>query len=156
MWVDAIKVHLQYKSCTSEQRPLTIRKRLLVKCLWSLLLKRRKRRKKSRPPFHPLARVCLHCPTHEGIDISTTAFPSCLRVPLLQCAAVRPSSSPPPLLATPSRPLLILSQRRRCRMDLPGPTTSVGTRTDYSVGPWDYSACATRHLKAWSTRTTQE
>jgi hypothetical protein len=41
-------------------------------------------------------------------------------------------------------------------LDLPGPTTSVGTRTDYSVGPWDYSACATRHLKAWSTRTTQE
>jgi hypothetical protein len=33
-----------------------------------------------------------------------------------------------------------------CRMDLPGPTTSVGTRTDYSVGPWDYLACATRHL----------
>jgi hypothetical protein len=24
-----------------------------------------------------------------------------------------------------------------CRMDLPRPTTSVGTRTDYSVGPWD-------------------
>jgi hypothetical protein len=22
-----------------------------------------------------------------------------------------------------------------CRMDLPDPTTSVGTRTDYSVGP---------------------
>jgi hypothetical protein len=43
-----------------------------------------------------------------------------------------------------------------CHMDLPGPTTSVGTRTDYSVGPWDYPACATRHLKAWSTRTTQE
>jgi hypothetical protein len=43
-----------------------------------------------------------------------------------------------------------------CRMDLPGPTTSVGTRTDYSVGLWDYPACATRHLKAWSTRTTQE
>jgi hypothetical protein len=41
-------------------------------------------------------------------------------------------------------------------MDLPRPTTSVGTRTDYSVGPWDYPACATRHLKAWSTRTTQE
>jgi hypothetical protein len=35
-----------------------------------------------------------------------------------------------------------------CRMDLPGPTTSVGTKTDYSVGPWDYSACATRHLMA--------
>jgi hypothetical protein len=43
-----------------------------------------------------------------------------------------------------------------CRMDLPGPTTSVGTRADYSVGPWDYPACATRHLKAWSTRTMQE
>jgi hypothetical protein len=26
-------------------------------------------------------------------------------------------------------------------MDLPGPTTSVGTRTDYSVGPWDYLSC---------------
>jgi hypothetical protein len=46
--------------------------------------------------------------------------------------------------------------RQVCRMDLPGPTTSVGTRTDYSVGPWDYPSCATRHLKAWSTRTTQE
>jgi hypothetical protein len=43
-----------------------------------------------------------------------------------------------------------------CRMDLPGPTTSVGTRTDYSVGPWDYPACAIRHLMAWSTRTTEE
>jgi hypothetical protein len=43
-----------------------------------------------------------------------------------------------------------------CRMDLPGPTTSVGTRTDYSVGLWDYPACATWHLMAWSTRTTEE
>jgi hypothetical protein len=43
-----------------------------------------------------------------------------------------------------------------CRMDLPGPTTSVGTRTDYSVGPWDYPACATQHLKAWSTRTVEK
>jgi hypothetical protein len=41
-------------------------------------------------------------------------------------------------------------------MDLPGPTTSVGARTDYPVGPWDYPACATRHLMAWSTRTTEE
>jgi hypothetical protein len=46
--------------------------------------------------------------------------------------------------------------RKLCRMDLPGPTTSVGTRTNYSVGPWDYPSCATRHLKAWSIRTTQE
>jgi hypothetical protein len=41
-------------------------------------------------------------------------------------------------------------------MDLPGPTTSVGTRTDYSVGPCDYSACATRHLMAWGVRITVE
>jgi hypothetical protein len=33
-----------------------------------------------------------------------------------------------------------------CRMDLPGPTTSVGTRTDYSVGPWDYPPCAAWYL----------
>jgi hypothetical protein len=46
--------------------------------------------------------------------------------------------------------------RRYCRMDLPGPTTSVGTRTDYSVGPWDNPACATQHLMAWSTRTAEE
>jgi hypothetical protein len=43
-----------------------------------------------------------------------------------------------------------------CRMDLPGPTASVGTRTDYSVGPWDYSACATRHLMVWGARTAVE
>jgi hypothetical protein len=41
-------------------------------------------------------------------------------------------------------------------MDLPGPTTSVGTRTDYSVGPWDYLTCVARYLIAWSTRTTEE
>jgi hypothetical protein len=35
-----------------------------------------------------------------------------------------------------------------CRMDLPGPTTSVGTRTDNSVGPWDYPTCAARYLMA--------
>jgi hypothetical protein len=43
-----------------------------------------------------------------------------------------------------------------CRMDLPGPTISVGTKTDYSVGPWDYSTWAARHLLAWSTRTMVE
>jgi hypothetical protein len=48
------------------------------------------------------------------------------------------------------------SESAPCRMDLPGPTTSVGTRTDYSVGPWDHPACATRHLMAWSTRTAEE
>jgi hypothetical protein len=35
-----------------------------------------------------------------------------------------------------------------CRMDLAGPTTSVGTRTDYSVGPWDYLTCAARYPMA--------
>jgi hypothetical protein len=39
-----------------------------------------------------------------------------------------------------------------CRMDLPGPTTSVGTKIDYSLGPWDYLAWAARHLLTWSTR----
>jgi hypothetical protein len=39
-------------------------------------------------------------------------------------------------------------KRRGCRMDLPGPTTSVGTRTDYSVGPWDYLTCVARYLMA--------
>jgi hypothetical protein len=38
--------------------------------------------------------------------------------------------------------------RRICRMDLAGPTTSVGTRTDYSVGPWDYPTCTARYLMA--------
>jgi hypothetical protein len=32
----------------------------------------------------------------------------------------------------------------------------VGTRTNYSVGLWDYSAWATRHLMAWGARTTVE
>jgi hypothetical protein len=49
-----------------------------------------------------------------------------------------------------------LANQLVCRMDLPGPTTSVGTRTDYSVGPWDYPTCAAWHLMAWSTRTTEE
>jgi hypothetical protein len=43
-----------------------------------------------------------------------------------------------------------------CRMDLPGPTTSMGTRTNYSMGPWDYSTWATWHLMAWGARTTVE
>jgi predicted RNase H-like nuclease (RuvC/YqgF family) len=41
-----------------------------------------------------------------------------------------------------------LSALSRCHMDLPGPTTLVGTRTDYSVGPWDYLTCAPRYLMA--------
>jgi hypothetical protein len=41
-------------------------------------------------------------------------------------------------------------------MDLPGPTTSVGTRTDYSVGPWDYPTCAAQYLMARGARTTVE
>jgi hypothetical protein len=43
-----------------------------------------------------------------------------------------------------------------CRMDLPGPTTSVGTGTNYSMGPCDYSTWVTLHLIAWGTRTTVE
>jgi hypothetical protein len=41
-------------------------------------------------------------------------------------------------------------------MDLPGPTISVGTRTDYSVAPWDYPTCAARYLLARGARTTVE
>jgi hypothetical protein len=41
-------------------------------------------------------------------------------------------------------------------MDLPGPTTSVDTRTDYSVGPWDNLTWAAWHLLAWSARTSVE
>jgi hypothetical protein len=41
-------------------------------------------------------------------------------------------------------------------MDLPRPTTSVGTRTDYSVGPWDDTTWVTRHLMTWGARTTEE
>jgi hypothetical protein len=44
--------------------------------------------------------------------------------------------------------LWTILNRGICRMDHPGPTTSVGTRTDYSVGPWDYPTCAARHLLA--------
>jgi hypothetical protein len=75
-------------------------------------------------------------------------------------------ATPPPMLALVHyRSILAASEFLQmvahnfvvhCRMDLPGPTASVGTRTDYSVGPWDYPACATRHLKVWSTRTTRE
>jgi hypothetical protein len=57
----------------------------------------------------------------------------------------------------PVIPVLVINgQLQYCRMDLPWPTTSVGTRTDYSVGPWDYPACTTQHLMVWSTRTTEE
>jgi hypothetical protein len=52
-----------------------------------------------------------------------------------------------PELKNSSKPLgNLLNACNNCRMDLPGPTTSVGTRTDYSVGPWDYSSWAAQHL----------
>jgi hypothetical protein len=41
-------------------------------------------------------------------------------------------------------------------MDIPEPTTPVGTGTDYSVGLWDYPTCATRHLMVWSASITVE
>jgi hypothetical protein len=60
-------------------------------------------------------------------------------------------ASQSPLCAAQSRLRFlsrILKYLGACRMDLRGPTTSVGTRTDYSVGPWDYPTCAARHLMA--------
>jgi hypothetical protein len=47
-------------------------------------------------------------------------------------------------------------QGHMCRTDIPRPTTQVGTGTDYSVSPWDYSTWATRHLMAWSARHTED
>jgi hypothetical protein len=47
-----------------------------------------------------------------------------------------------------SPPLYKLMKKSDCRMDLPGPTTSVGTRTDYSVGPWNHPTCDARYLLA--------
>jgi hypothetical protein len=80
---------------------------------------------------------------------------SCVKSSSTVGAGLRLSAGSPTVSHTPSSPSSTGSVGG-CRMDLPGPTTSVGTRTDYSVGPWDYPACATRHLKAWSTRTAQE
>jgi hypothetical protein len=50
----------------------------------------------------------------------------------------------------------VTGRETQCRMVLPGPTTSVGARTDYSVGPWDYLTWAAWHLLAWSTRISVE
>jgi hypothetical protein len=52
--------------------------------------------------------------------------------------------------------LVTRSRWSNYQMDIPGPTTQVGTRTNYSVGPWDHSTWATRHLLPWSTRTTED
>jgi hypothetical protein len=88
---------------------------------------------------------------HRGAGPSAR-LANCLQVRCgLSARATRRRGQGRRLLLKPDHSLIYL-----CRMDLPGPTTSVGTRTDYSMGPWDYPACATRHLKAWSTRTTQE
>jgi hypothetical protein len=54
-----------------------------------------------------------------------------------------------------SRSCFVLGQAN-CHMDLPRPTTSVGTRIDYSVDPRDYLTWVTRHLMAWGARTTVE
>jgi hypothetical protein len=59
-------------------------------------------------------------------------------------------------LRLPARRQAVPTRSLVSRMDIPGPTTLVGTRTDYSVGPWDYSTCVARHLMAWSARTTVE
>jgi hypothetical protein len=70
--------------------------------------------------------------------------------PFHLCALPSPEPDPPrpPAPAIAQRPRRRLLRPTTCRMDLPGPTTSVGTRTDYSVGPWDYSTCAARHMLA--------
>jgi hypothetical protein len=94
-----------------------------------------------------------------------------LRAHLLLLHLESPASTCTPMLraptssrrSSPTTTRLQAQLRSRCPRrqplsygPLPGPTTSVGTRTDYSVGPWDYLACATRHLLAWGARTTVE
>jgi hypothetical protein len=43
-----------------------------------------------------------------------------------------------------------------CHTNIPRPTTHVGTRTDYSVGPWNYPTWAAQHLLMWSARPTED
>jgi hypothetical protein len=43
-----------------------------------------------------------------------------------------------------------------CRMDPPWAHCLGGYQDRLHGGPWDYSACATRHLMAWGTKTTVE
>jgi hypothetical protein len=89
-------------------------------------------------------------------------FPCGLTPPDLipSCTWPRPPYPSPPLSLARSHPrspgappsvtraLMSDPSHCHCRMDLPGPTTSVGTRTDYSVGPWDYPTCVARYLMA--------
>jgi hypothetical protein len=108
----------------------------------------------------------LYSHRHTGVLDSTVVASPCSRAPTIPkscrgrpgvCRQHRPC---PPLRshswATAPAGSAPLIPDAGCRMDLPGPTTSVGTRTEYSVGPWDYSTCATRHLMAWGARTTVE
>jgi hypothetical protein len=88
---------------------------------------------------------------HSVMEVSLCMITKFLNKPLQMTTLVN-LAFPPKGVGKPSTSRGIT----RCCMDLLGPTTSVGTRTDYSVGPWDYSACATRHPMAWSTRTTKE
>jgi hypothetical protein len=57
-----------------------------------------------------------------------------------------PGRSRPYLRARVGKKKKNTSEGSGCRMDLPWPTTSVGIRTDYSVGLWDYPTCAARYL----------
>jgi hypothetical protein len=94
--------------------------------------------------FCASTRCDLYASTWCNLGRSTTAFPSGRANDGIQ-RYFRQCSS-----------LSYFRYRHGCRMDLPGPTTSVGTRTDYSMTPWDYSACATWHLMAWGARTMVE
>jgi hypothetical protein len=83
------------------------------------------------------------------IETSTNKQPAAKQTKHSATGSQEKTSTSSPL----KRPIETLT---KCRMDLPWPTTSVGTRTDYSVGPWDYPTCAARHLMAWSTRTIED
>jgi hypothetical protein len=98
------------------------------------------------PSIPPPPRSALQCRPAKGADHSICEFASILIIS-------RGSNRFEPKWRRDSR--VSESSDPNCHMDISGPTTWVGTRTDYSVGPWDYSTCAIWHLLAWSARITE-
>jgi hypothetical protein len=107
----------------------------------------------SRIGTPPATGACRPSPPPRARPAIPFVPPPILGLPHPGLPPAAPRHLPGLVRPSPPRPS---NPRPPCRMDLPGPTASVGTRTDYSVGPWDYSACATRHLMAWGARTTVE
>jgi hypothetical protein len=99
------------------------------------------------PGRHRLLRLLRHGALDLAVLVADRATPTLRRPSSLRSAQI---------LSVCCYPLRLDWLQGSCRIDLPGPTTSVGTRTDYSVGPWDYSTWVTRHLMVWGARATVE